>query len=275
MIRCFIVGCPRSGTTLLQVLLAAHSRVFSLPESHFFRKSFRGKRAFLLRGFHASAVLRSWLQQIGMQEYVSRVPRLSPFRNPVVKAFVSIMDEVALRGGASCWVEKTPGHVFVIEEIEKRVPNAHFIHIIRDGRAVVASMCDAGRRYKDAKFWQRPLGEFVSKWNRAILRSAKCVGKTNHFFVSYEALTADPKRELNAICEFLGLEFEESMLESYRKTANQIISSEWHWVKGVANPIKPVGLEKYYSVLSEGEREYVKKHLIEIPEALRRAMQHE
>jgi len=65
------------------------------------------------------------------------------------------------------------------------------------------------------------------------------------------------------------------MLESYRKTADQIILPKWHWIKGAANPIKPAGLEKYYSVLSEEEREYVEKHLIEIPETLRRAMQHE
>jgi len=247
MVRCFIVGCPRSGTTLLQALLATHSRVFSLPESHFFRKSFGGKRAFLLRGFYASSVLRSWLRKVGMEEYVSWVPWLSPFRNPAVKAFVNIMDDIASRRGASCWVEKTPGHVFVIEEIEKRVPNTRFIHIIRDGRAVVASLCDAKRRYGDAKLWQWSLGEFVSLWNRAILRSAQCVGKTNHFFVSYEALTANPKRELNAICEFLGLEFEESMLKNYRETADQIILPKRDWLKGVTNPIKPVGLEKYYS----------------------------
>jgi len=153
------------------------------------------------------------------------------------------MDEVALRQGAICWVEKTPGHIFVIEEIEKRVLNARFIHIIRDGRAVVASLCDAKRLYPDAKFWLGHLEKSVSLWNRAILKSAQCMGKTNHFFVSYEALTTNPKGELNAICRFLGLEFED--------------------------------LEKYYSVLSESEREYVEKHLIEIPESLRRAMQHE
>jgi len=275
MVRCFIVGSPRSGTTLLQALLAAHSRVFSLPESHFFLRSFRGKRAFILRGFHASSVLRSWLRQIGMGGNVSLVPRLSPFRNSVVKAFLSIMDDVALREGASCWIEKTPGHVFVIEEIEKRVSNARFINIIRDGRAVVASMCDAKRRYGDAKFLQRSLGKFVSRWNRAILRSAQFVGKINHFFVSYEALTTDPKRELSAICRFLGLEFEETMLENYSKVAGQIILPQWHWVKGVTNPIEPVGLKKYHSLLSESQRKYVEKHLIEVPETLRRAMQHE
>lgn len=210
-----------------------------------------------------------------MGEYVSWVPTLSPSREPVVEAFVNIMDDIASRRGTSCWVEKTPGHVFFIEEIEKQVPNVYFIHVIRDGRAVVASMRDAGQRYENAKFWQRPLRDLVSRWNRTILKSAEYVGKTNHFFVSYEALTSNPKRELNAICEFLGLEFKESMLKNYREAADQIVLPKRYWLKEVTNPIKPVGLKKYYSVLSEEEREYVEKHLIEIPEALRRAMQHE
>lgn len=275
MIRGFIVGCPRSGTTLLQALLAAHSKVFSLPESHFFQRSFGKKKAFLFRGFYASYALQSWLRKVGMEEYVSRVPRLSPFRDSVVKAFVSIMDDVASRRGASCWIEKTPRHIFFIDKIEKYVPNAHFIHIIRDGRTVVASLCDAKRRFPEAKVWQMPLEEFVRLWNQAILKSAECVAKKNHFFVSYEALTTDPKRELKAICEFLELEFEETILESYRKTASQIVLPKWHWVKGVANPVKPADFKKYYSVLNKEEREYVEKHLIGIPLALRRAVRHE
>jgi len=274
MKRCFIVGCPRSGNTLLHALLAAHSKVITFRESAFFIKSYRGCRAFLLRGFHASAVLRSWLQQIGMQEYVSCVPRLSPFRNPVVKAFLSIMDELALREGASCWVEKTPGHIFVIEEIEKRIPDSLFIHIIRDGRAVVASLWDVHRRYPQV--WRSSsLAECVEKWNKAIVKSTECVGKKNHYFLSYEALTANRKAELAALCRFLGLEFEEAMLTNYRASAPKIMGSESHWVKNVLNPIQPRGLDKYHRILSDKERGYVERHLIEIPEALRRAMRHE
>ena len=273
MIRCFIVGCPRSGTTLLQALLASHSKVFSVPESHFFLKSFRGKRAFLFRGFHSSAVLRSWLQRIGMQEYISRVPRLSFSHSLIVKAFVNIMDEAALKKGAFCWAEKTPGHIFVIEEIEKRIPDARFIHVIRDGRAVVASLWDVHKRYPQV-WGKRSLAECVRMWNKAIAKSASFVGKPNHFFVSYETLTADPERELNLICRFLGLEFEESMLGNYRKTAKQITLPEWHWVKGAGGPIKSVKLEKFNSIFSESEREYVEKHLIKLPEILRKAIQH-
>lgn len=152
---------------------------------------------------------------------------------------------------------------------------ARFIHIIRDGRAVVASLMDAKQRFPEAKFWQRSLADFVQLWNAAILESVRCIGKNNHYFVSYEALAGDPKRELVALCRFLDLEFEERMLESYRDQGERVIGSEWHWVKNITKPIKATGLQKYESVLTDAERQYVERYLIKIPEVLRKVMEHD
>jgi len=185
------------------------------------------------------------------------------------------MDELAQEKGCTCWVEKTPGHIFVLDHIEKSVPGARFIHLIRDGRAVVASLMDAKNKFPEARIWQKSLADFVRLWNAAIRKSARCVGKENHFFVSYEALVTNPQKELRAICQFLSLEFEEEMLERYRDVGTNIVRYGRPWVSNVVNPIKATGLEKYESVLTGREREYVEQGLVELPQALRRAMEHE
>lgn len=103
MIRCFIVGCPRSGTTLLQAMLGAPFKVLTFPESHFFQRSFKGKRAFFLRGLQASRVLRRWLRSINAPEhYIEQVPRFAYARRPVVDIFVSIMDDFAGSMNKTC-----------------------------------------------------------------------------------------------------------------------------------------------------------------------------
>jgi hypothetical protein len=273
VIRAFLVGCPRSGTTLTQSMLGAHTKIFTLPESHFFRRTFRGKKAFVLRGFQSSAHLRLWLNQVGLQEYLDRVPKFAYARQPVIDAFVGILDELTLRNDRVCWLEKTPGHVFVVEQIENTVSSPLFIHLIRDGRAVVASLMDVKARFPGKRIWSRPLSYFVSLWNEAISESARWVGRQNHFFLSYESLVADPKRELESACKFLSLDFEENMLEEYRQVGAQL--SRNVWTQNVVNPIQKIGLSKFYSVLDDEEREYVEKHLIDLPDALVRAIHHE
>jgi hypothetical protein len=69
------------------------------------------------------------------------------------------------------------------------------------------------------------------------------------------------------------LDFEENMLEEYRQVGAQL--SRNVWTQNVVNPIQKIGLSKFYSVLDDEEREYVEKHLIDLPDALVRAIHHE
>lgn len=84
--RLFLVGCPRTGTTLIQSLLAAHSQIASFPESHL-----------LLAGG-------------------------------------------GTRWGQTIWLEKTPLHLLYIKQFEQFIPGVKFIHLLRNGADVVASL---------------------------------------------------------------------------------------------------------------------------------------
>jgi len=270
----FIVGCPRSGTTLLQAMLGANAEVFTLPESHFFRKSFRGRKAFFLRGYYASAVLRKWLKTVGQEKETNRVPRFTFARKPVVDAFVRIMDSLASEKDCTAWLEKTPGHVFVINHIEKYIPEAFFVHIVRDGRATVASLHDAAQKYPEV--WRNhSLENSVTLWNKAIQESAKHTQKENHLFLSYERLTIQPKKTLQSICHFLGLEFDISMLDNYQTTAAEIILPGQDWVRNAQKELARFNLTKYQTILNEAEQEFVETNLIRLPDSLLRKTQND
>jgi len=141
--RYFLVGCERSGTTLLQAILARHSRVFSFPESHFFCRAIPRRvlwRAVgLARWRRARFALRQLLNVLGRHDLEGHVPRRSVLLVNYVRAFCHILDRAALDRGKDMWVEKTPHHLYHVRAIQRLVPEARFIHILRDGRDVAAS----------------------------------------------------------------------------------------------------------------------------------------
>ncbi|HEY9661548.1 MAG TPA: sulfotransferase, partial [Allocoleopsis sp.] len=140
--RIFLVGCPRSGTTLLQSLLAAHPEICSFPESHFFstlvpnRKLLR-QLDLCVRNIHPR--LRQFFQSIGRDELVAQFPKRALFNHQYAHQFIQSLDQIAAEKDQRIWIEKTPGHLHYIDYIEKLNIDAKFIHIVRNGTDVIAS----------------------------------------------------------------------------------------------------------------------------------------
>jgi hypothetical protein len=164
-------------------------------------------------------------------------------------------------------VEKSPENLRHIEAIETHVPGAAFIHIVRNGADVVASLHAAANA--GWKGFERPmtLDECIQRWTTDLEITRRELGKPNHFLVRYETLVSDPSGALKRVCAFLGLAFDEGMLERRREAARQIILPWEHWKAGVFEPIRNANATKFYDSLGPDEREYVlaKTSGVEIP----------
>jgi len=220
MQRTFVVGCPRSGTTIVQAMLARHPQVFTLPETGFFprllgglhfrlgdedaRKPRRRKLARLL-GLTRRYGRREFmeLQQclLGSEQALSRAPW---FQDDCVARFIDILDGLAEQGGRSMWIEKTPHHLHYLPEIERYLPDARVIHVIRPGIDVLASITDAELRYNNKSF-SGGLMQWVGRWNRAAEMHRSRIGVRNHHFVFLEDLMHNPAEEWQRLCKFLDL----------------------------------------------------------------------
>jgi len=207
--RIFIVGCPRSGTTFLQHALARHPQVLSLPETGFFdqilnqsgnwlaRRELRDSSNWLglARGrTHRSAprLLRSLAQELGLPPESSR-PHWS--LQGYIDRFVALLDAGARHHGRHVWIEKSPIHVAYVDLIAERVPDAKFIHVLRNGEDVLASVIDAGLQYaccEKASGFDRWIPYWVSFWNRAMCAHLNYLeqeaGRERHCFVCHEDL---------------------------------------------------------------------------------------
>jgi hypothetical protein len=198
----FIIGCQRSGTSLLRRIVDSHSRIACPPESKFV-----GSIVGLLRD---EASLRG-LESMGFD------------RSEVVRAtaeFIrSFFDEYASAQGKPRWADKTPNYVDCLNELwEMFGPSARFLIVVRDGLDVAYSLSKrhypAIDEFVDAASGDKPVaaGLFWAHQNQTI-RSFSAGHPEPCHQVRYEDLTANPAGTMQAVFAFLGEPWEASVLD--------------------------------------------------------------
>jgi hypothetical protein len=196
----FIVGAQRSGTTWVQRLLGAHPLIAAGQESHLFSSYLAPiwQRWFDERVFRAGGN-----RTIGLACYLTQDELIAAMRQFATTVFAKL--EKA-KPDARLILEKTPDHSLHLPLIAMLFPQAAIIHVLRDGRDVVASLCSAHRQG-----WGR--GWATAKVADAARRWVDWVREIRHqstFFdrvhvVRFEDLLADGPAQLQSVYDFLEL----------------------------------------------------------------------
>jgi Sulfotransferase family len=211
----FVVGVPRSGTTLLRLMLDAHPELTIPPETHFIPSVIRALR----RGGSADRVAdritqhRRWADfGLDAGELRERIRALDPLEaGPAIRAFYELYAE---RQAKPRWGDKTPGYATKMRRIAKALPEARFVHVIRDGRDVVASQARRARR-------QLPVDVAARRWKRRVISTRNRAKGVDHYAeVRYEELVGDTEATLRRVCALVELPFDEAML-SYHEQATE------------------------------------------------------
>ena len=266
--RVFIVGCPRSGTTLLQSLMTAHPEIVSFPESYFFQ-SLRGPWPWGSWLGIASPKARirfdDLLREID-REMGDYLPQKSIFQSQYSSAFIEVLDTITQQQGKSIWLEKTPQHMLYIDLIEQQVENPQFVHIQRNGEDVVASLYDWALKYPD-RSWShlRDIDRAIDLWTKYAEVSQTHLHKPNHMLVSYEELASDPRLSLIEICKFLNIDFDEAMLQ-HSSASKQVVTDNEPWKAAVSQPIANTNGTKFYQLFSEAQRQHISDRLSATPQ---------
>ena len=133
----FVVGCPRSGTTLLySMLVASGGFAFYRKETYFYDLEAR------FPPLTSSRSRQEFLDKF-LAGYLGRVPGLDV--EPIAQKAVAqcertseflprLMTAITEQQGMERWIEGTPVHVLYMDRIARAVPDAVFVHVIRDGR---------------------------------------------------------------------------------------------------------------------------------------------
>lgn len=228
----FVVGVPRSGTTLLQSLLSAHSHAYSLPETHYFST--------VLPRLHKSA--KEPFDEERLSDALALLQDLMDFRPSdeqrtqlIVQAtqgeltgrylFEFVLECYRPLGGERLRViEKTPLHLEHMPEIFAIFPDARFVHIVRDSRNTISSLLETTFAPTRWLFW------YTQYWNYALSLSDRFSKQypDTILTVRYETLVEDTSSTLQGICEFLGIQFEGEMVAGFstQQERNVLIDRE-------------------------------------------------
>jgi len=206
----------------------------------------------------------AFLEEIGHPEMNSMLPNYAIFVRQFSNAFIAVLDTLTINHGKPVWLEKTPGHLRRIDQIEELVSSAQFVHILRNGEDNIASLFEVGKKYPETwGHWYGTLDQCIQRWVIDARISVSCSQRKNHYCVRYEQLIANPKPVLFALCDFIGVPYEGNMLSDYPTAAEQFVLKRELWKAIVCEPIQRTGKRKFNYYLNEEQRQYISTHLPE------------
>jgi Sulfotransferase family len=192
-----MVGLPRSGTTFLQIVLTAHPEIATARETHLFDR-YLGP---MFRSFGREEV--DLMSADGLRYHLGHAGLIEHFRAIALSVLTSIH---AKHPGASVVLEKTPGHLGFIPLIRDCLPEAKFIHVVRDPRGFGASMKAASKEVWGswARRDMRDIGQWWTKMMATAHESAEALGD-DYRQIRYEDLFVDGAAIVNDLYRWLGL----------------------------------------------------------------------
>jgi hypothetical protein len=214
----FIVGCERSGTTLLAVLMGRHSRLAITPETQYMSKVFP-RRSWNRhpRLSHEDFIERHWTMtriadlQLDRASLTRRFQKMTP---TYMDFFRALLEEFAVREGKPLIGEKSPVHLRYVPQILKWFPEARIICIVRDGRDVVQSLMKMP--WTEGQTLRRQ----CTKWVKAARQATRFLRRYPRQFqlIKYEDLAREPEKIIRKIDEFARLPFEPGQLSTQVQT---------------------------------------------------------
>lgn len=252
----FLLGLPRSGTTLLRLLLNAHSRI-AIPFESFVLIEYAARlneynnlktlkdRHRLVNDLLASKGISQWKPPVLPQDIdLEKCTDYAETINQIYKTY-------ALKCGKGIWGDKTPSYIYDIHILNKLFPESRFIHIIRDGRDVCLSQIrnrfgsyyfpDALRKWVEVISWSRKMGRLLPQHRYLEIR--------------FEDLLVNPEKTLKQIMKFLQLPYENRMIEEYWNRASENLpSTSLNYHQNLNRPIDNSQAYKWKRILSHADQ---------------------
>jgi hypothetical protein len=250
----FVVGCPRSGTTLLSLMIHAHPRLAMPPESRFLLPTWRARQRYgdlstpqqrkqLAR---ACTIKGSRVPDLGLQPRAVRAQILAA--PPTLgSAFGTVFKAYADLHGKARWGDKRPLYFQEVDVLLRLFPDAQIVHIVRDPRATVASL-------STMPWWPYDSVASMATWSQAdycARRDRRRLPADTFMVMGYESLVADPEPELRRLCAFLAEDFDPAMLRP--SEVRHVVPDGKHWHGNLASSVGSHRVDAWQDALQPWE----------------------
>ena len=272
----FIVGCPRSGTTIVQAALISRSEIVSFPETQLPYRFLHDIAWPLEKVGRSGATLseKFWAQsnRLGFSRKDSRqllgdAERMISNRQPKLRFPRRISLRAAIRDyvelverytNGQLWLEKSPLNVLCTRYIQDALPDARFVHVVRRAEDVVASIVEASkthlpfRKFSGADGWR---SAFVL-WKDCVSNTIDVSAESAHIVVNYHKFVEKPDQVLQEISRHLHTPL---ALEPLKVDLSSIARSQENWKFERGTKIRKLP-SRAVAVLGEERIDFIRTH---------------
>lgn len=267
----FILGSPRSGTTLLRLLLTSHPNLLIPPECGFILWNANKFQNWNINDSNNPSRVKDLVDSILKSKKMDTwgISQEKLIRNISGKCLnygdvcIAVLQTYAVKVGKkfTIWGDKNNYYIHHVGKILELFPKARFIHIVRDGRDVACSyrevmQLDTESPYKP----QLPVAidDIAEEWSsnvNAIHASSSRVPTSNFTTVHYEDIVCDCENQMIHLCNWLGLHYNIEMLDFYKKNETQSLEPKqtMGWKNRTKTPVNDSTVGRYRQILSEQE----------------------
>lgn len=270
----FIIGNPRSGTSLLRLILTSHSQILIPPECGFIiwlhkkysdwsglDNSGSPRLDALLDDLFASKKFDTWL--LDREVIKKRIIALQPSK---YSELCGVIYATFGSGGGkefTVWGDKNNFHINHLNDLLGLYPKAYFLHIVRDGRDVVCSYREVMAAKSNSPYAPKlntSALEIALEWSNNVVKVDSFMSsmpRERAMTIRYEDLVCDSLSTVKAMCGWLGLQFEDEMLNFYQQNKSNKLEPEltMDWKKRTMQPISDDTVGRYENVLSAAEKD--------------------
>jgi len=270
----FIIGNPRSGTTLLRLMLTSHSKILIPPECGFavwFYNKYKNWQSLIKNeNDHISKFVDDLFTAKKIEHWnLNKNDLLDHLSTKLPNSYKELIAKIYIFYGATIkenfiyWGDKNNFYLDHIDEIVEIFSKAMFIHIVRDGRNIACSYRKimAEQIFSDyAPKLPTGIMEIADQWDKninTINKSFKKINFKNVFEFKYENLIAYPEHILTKICNSLALTFESSMLNFHQLSEKNGGEPEefMKWKANNKEPVKKNAVDQFKKELTSNEVE--------------------
>ncbi|WDE13995.1 sulfotransferase family protein [Thalassomonas haliotis] len=259
----FILGSPRSGTTLLNSVFFS-TKKFALyqSETHLMDKC-APVYGDLSDTKNYQRFLQDWLQSVNFEranlcreKFAQTITKQD--RQSYACFLKRFMDQIAIKQGLDHWVDSTPSNVFHIDEIIATFPEVKIVHVIRDGRDVAQSIRKLGWHGCKSNDDSQYLLYAALNWQEAVIQGRKAGERypEQYMELHYENLVNEPGKALSRLSDFIGVRFCEQQVKkvrfgSLRAPNSEVMSAQESGKGGLIN----CAVGRWKKLLSDEEKQ--------------------
>ena len=242
----FILGYPRSGTTLLQMLLSTQKEFVSFPETHFFSTFIStiktDENNIIINKCDLSKILKKNILCDTVWEDTIIYNTLNNLENLNIKELFESIIKHYLKNNKQRWIEKTPNHIYMIDLIKKFYPNAKFLFLIRHPFDAIHS-----RKMKLPHDKTRSVELLAQYWINSLIayENFKLLFPNSIMLIKYEELATNYKKSIKELEDFLDFSINDSLLQEYPNQLKTLVHPWETWKMNNKNKIKKMPTQKF------------------------------